>query len=383
MSARRLVRTIGARWIENWRDAMASAVAAGLAWLLAQHLFGHPRPLFAAISAIVCLSPGLPSHFRQALGLLIGVAIGIVVGEFGLLIPDTMPLLRLAFVSFVAIVVAGFLGLPPVVPIQAGVSAILVLALGPATAGSVRMLDVAVGAALGLFFSQILLTPNPVRIIDDAARDLLNALARGLDDGAEAVRRLDHKRAEGAVRRLSKAHDNLVALSAGIDAARSAARWSLRGLLAAREVSGIAECYDRHSTRVYAAALLFGEALADAVRKRDGPPPEALERQVRTAAARCRELAGGDPAPADAAAAGLPSSHPPLPVSPPWRASLDRLTLVEKALDRFGCTDRPSRAAPAVAADDDPAAPPRQRSPDTVEQGRGAETGEVRGHAHS
>lgn len=381
MSARRFVPTIAARWGENWRDAMAAAVAAGLAWLLAQHLFGHPRPLFAAISAIVCLSPGLPSHFRQALGLLVGVAIGIVVGEFGLLIPDTMPLLRLAFVSFVAIVVAGFLGLPPVVPIQAGVSAILVLALGPATAGSVRMLDVAVGAALGLFFSQILLTPNPVRVIDDAARDLLSALARGLDDCAEAVRRLDHKRAEGAVRRLSKAHDNLVALSAGIDAARSAARWSLRGLLAAREVSEIAECYDRHSTRVYASALLFGEALADAVRKRDGPPPEALERRVCTAAARCRELAGGDPVPADAAA-GLPS-HPPLPVSAPWQASLERLTLVEKALDRFGCTDRLSRAEPAVAVDDDPAAAPRQRRSDAVEQGREAETEEVRGHAHS
>ncbi len=359
---------------------MASAVAAGLAWLLAQHLFGHPKPLFAAISAIVCLSPGLPSHFRQALGLLVGVAIGIIVGEFGLLIPDTLPLLRLAFVSFVAIVVAGLLGLPPVVPIQAGVSAILVLALGPATAGSVRMLDVAVGAALGLFFSQILLTPNPVRIIDDAARDLLSALARGLDDCAEAVRRLDHKRAEGAVRRLSKAHDNLVALSAGIDAARSAARWSLRGLLAAREVSEIAKCYDRHSIRIYASALLFGEALADAVRKRDGPPPEALERQVRRAAARCAELAGGDPVVGSAAA--LPS-HPPLPVSAPWRASLDRLALVEQALDRFGCTDRVTRAEPAVAADDDPPPAPRQRRPDTVEQDREAESEEVGGHAHT
>ncbi|MBL8667293.1 MAG: aromatic acid exporter family protein [Rhodospirillales bacterium] len=387
MSARRLVRTIAARWGENWRDAMASAVAAGLAWLLAEHLFGHPKPLFAAISAIVCLSPGLPSHFRQALGLLVGVAIGIVVGEFGLLIPDTMPLLRLAFVSFVAIIVAGFLGLPPVVPIQAGVSAILVLALGPATAGSVRMLDVAVGAALGLFFSQILLTPNPVRIIDDAARNLLNALARGLSEGAEAVRHQDRRRAEAAVHRLSRAHDSLVALGAGINAARSAARWSLRGLLAAREVGEIAECYDRHSIRVYASTLLFGEALADAVRKRDGPPPPGLEERLRRVAASCIELAGGEPAPAKLAAAA-PSPPSSMLASAPWQASLDRLVLVEKALSRFGCSDRlvagPEPAATAASAQPDMSeATPRQPQADAVQQDREEETEEVRGHAHS
>ena len=114
--------------------------------------------------------------------MLIGVATGIVVGEIALFLPDSLPLLRLALVSFVAIIAAGFFGLPPVVPIQAGVSAILVLALGPETAGPVRMLDV-------------------------------------------------------------------------------------------------------------------GEALADAVRKNEGPAPAGLEAQVRRVAARCIELAGGEPAP--------------------------------------------------------------------------------------
>ena len=273
--------------------------------------------------------------------MLIGVATGIVVGEIALFLPDTLPLLRLALVSFVAIIVAGFFGLPPVVPIQAGISAILVLALGPETAGPVRMLDVAVGAALGLFFSQILLTPDPVRIIDEAARHLLNALAAGLDGCAEAVRRQDRGRAEAAVQTLSKAHDSLVALSAGIGAARSAARWSLRGWLAAREVSEIAECYDRHSVRLYASSLLFGEALADAVRKNEGPAPAGLEAQVRRVAARCIELAGGEPAPPQPAS-GSESQLSPAeePVSAPWQASLDRLVLVENALARFGCSER-------------------------------------------
>jgi len=50
-----LILTIVMRWRETWRDSVASAVAAGLAWVLAQHLFGHTKPLFAAISAIICL----------------------------------------------------------------------------------------------------------------------------------------------------------------------------------------------------------------------------------------------------------------------------------------------------------------------------------------
>jgi hypothetical protein len=60
-----LILTIVMRWRETWRDSVASAAAAGLAWVLAQHLFGHSKPLFAAISAIsaiICLSPGLPSR---------------------------------------------------------------------------------------------------------------------------------------------------------------------------------------------------------------------------------------------------------------------------------------------------------------------------------
>jgi uncharacterized membrane protein YgaE (UPF0421/DUF939 family) len=144
------------RWRETWRGSMASAVAAGLAWVLAQHLFGHSKPLFAAISAIICLSPGLPSHAGQALGLLVGVAIGSGVGELSLFLPEGWPLLRLGVAAFVAILAAATLGLPPVVPIQSGVSAILALAFGPETAGSGRVLDVAGGAAIGLWFSQVL-----------------------------------------------------------------------------------------------------------------------------------------------------------------------------------------------------------------------------------
>jgi uncharacterized membrane protein YgaE (UPF0421/DUF939 family) len=46
-------------------------------------------------------------------------------------------------------VAASSFGLGPVVPIQAGVSVLLVLTLGPETAGYIRMIDVLIGAAVG------------------------------------------------------------------------------------------------------------------------------------------------------------------------------------------------------------------------------------------
>jgi hypothetical protein len=76
-----LVPRILVRWSDAWREALAAALGATLSWLLAELLLGHPQPIFAAISAIVCLSPGLPSHTKQTEGLLLGVATGIVIGE--------------------------------------------------------------------------------------------------------------------------------------------------------------------------------------------------------------------------------------------------------------------------------------------------------------
>ena len=110
------------------------------------------------------LSPGLPSHTKQTEGLLLGVATGIVIGELSLALPDGIPLLRITIAAFLAMIVAASYGQPAVVPIQAGVSAILLVAFGPATEGFLRMADVAVGAAVGLLFSQVLAAANQNRL---------------------------------------------------------------------------------------------------------------------------------------------------------------------------------------------------------------------------
>ena len=74
--------------------------------------------------------------------------------------------------------------------IQSGVSALMVLTMGAVTAGPERILDVLIGTAVGLSFSQILLTPDPMKVDLDGLRALgfrrLDILRPGLLTGNRA-----------------------------------------------------------------------------------------------------------------------------------------------------------------------------------------------------
>lgn len=351
---------LGGRMATTWRDATASAVAAGVAWLLAAWLFGHAHPVFAAVSAIVCLSPGLPSHGRQAVGLMLGVATGIVVGEValllpeGFLVPEGLSLLRLVLATVSSMLVAASFGMAPVVSIQAGVSAVLVLALGSENAGFARLEDVAIGVSVGLLFSQVLLTPDPVRVIDTAADNLLLRLARAFEVAADAAATQDVRKAQAALRSFTAAHESLIALGAGIDASRYAARWSLRGRLAARNVAEMAARYDRRAIRLFASSLLFGEALADALRKGTAPVPNGLADAIRSAAHRCRGIPRPDATSGETTAVPLAAAS----VTDDWTSTVLHLQATCAVLTRLEALEREAGVVTSPPAPSGQTAPP-------------------------
>ncbi|MFT3972371.1 MAG: FUSC family protein [Amaricoccus sp.] len=305
---------------------------------LSKLVFGHPRPVFAAVTAIVCLAPGLPNHGRQAVGVILGVLTGVLVGEAALLLPDTIPTLRVAAATFGAIMIATTYGQPPVVPIQAGVSAILVLAMGPEYAGAVRLLDVACGTGVGLLFSQILFTPDPVDQLRAGERALLASIGAAFEQAGAALAAGDQGRAQSALRRFSDAHATLAGLATGIDNARVAASWSLRGRLRRRDLRAVAERFGRRSTRAYAAALLFGSALATAMQRRPGEAPAALAPGI-TAAVRLCDL--------DAAMGEAPAL-PLAGLDDDWRRVLVRLDEAMEAIREFRTAELPDRSGDRI-----------------------------------
>lgn len=334
MSLQSFLFGIKGRVAANWLDALTAAVAAMIAWLLAQALVGHPQPVFASIAAMVCLAPGVPSHARQAVGMMLGVGTGIVVGELAMLLPIHAVFLKIPCVIFLAMIIASVFGPGAVIPIQAGVSALLVVLLGFATAGTTRLMDVVVGAGVGLLFSQVLLTPDPVRLIDRAARGFLNRLGDGLAECAAALEGTDPLKAQAALGHLSATHDFLIALGTGITAARHSTRWSVRGRLAAQEVEAMAGRYDRRGVRLYASVLLFGEALANGLRKQS-PVPSFLPTRVRRVAGICHRMAG-----LSVIVDSSPEIESAEAVSPEWRTCLEDLAAVGEALMAFDRADQ-------------------------------------------
>jgi uncharacterized membrane protein YgaE (UPF0421/DUF939 family) len=75
-SSRALRRSAGYVW-----PLLQATAAATLAWVIARYVLGHYQPFFAPIAAVIALNTSLGERGLQALRLLQGVVVGILIGE--------------------------------------------------------------------------------------------------------------------------------------------------------------------------------------------------------------------------------------------------------------------------------------------------------------
>lgn len=276
----RVWRIVQARLRFAFRDAVLSALAAVLAWKTAQSLWGHATPTFAAVAVVVCLAPGLPSHLKQTWSMLLGCVMGIVIAELAWQLPNHHPMLLLGGSVFVALLMGCLLSPTPVAAIQAAVSVLLVWAMGPQVAGEIRLLDVTTGAVIGLLFSQIVFTEDPIKSMSFAARKLLQELGQGLAAMQAACTAGDAQQAEQALAKVTQAYVSLTALQTAVEQGRQAAKWSLRGRWRLRQVNAQVGRYGRHAARLYGTSLLLAEGMARSLAHADAPAPEALQSKL-------------------------------------------------------------------------------------------------------
>lgn len=276
----------------NWKDSLSAGAAAGIAWFISQNILGHSHPIFAAMSALMCLAPGLVNHGKQAIYVMVGVLTGVFVGEATLLLPPMPTEVRIALVGFMGLLIGSVYALVPAIIIQAGVSAIMVFAMGAEVAGFKRITDVMVGTGVGLLFSQILFTPDPLKRLRISVERFFHELADNFTLAADALDRRDVAAASRAMKSCARTHAALVSLISAIDTARDSTRWTLRGRIQSRAVTALAIRYDQAGIRLYAITLLFTEALFNAIRKQRDEPPEWLNDAICLVAVNCRFLAG-------------------------------------------------------------------------------------------
>ncbi|TDD25198.1 aromatic acid exporter family protein [Kribbella turkmenica] len=208
------------RRVDRWRDRLffisQCALAAGIAWALARYVAGHPQPFFAPVAAMVCLGFSFGQRLRRVAEVMVGVAVGVGVGDlfvrfFGTGVP------QIVFVVALAMSVAVLLGAGTLMTTQAGIQAAIVTTLLPDPgAGFSRWIDAVLGGVVALAAATIA-PAAAIRRPRQQASEVLNELSETLQETAEGLRIKDDKTVTDALRRARASESMLDDLRSAAD----------------------------------------------------------------------------------------------------------------------------------------------------------------------
>ncbi|MEU1244292.1 FUSC family protein [Micromonospora parva] len=280
--------------------ALQAGLAAALSWFVAHSLLHVSQPVFAPISAVSTLAASVGQRLRRTIELIIGVTVGVLIGDLLLLVTGT-GWWQLALIVVLAIVVALFLAGSAAVVIQAGATAVLIATLSPTVRDLEipRFVDALIGGGVALLVTAVLLPLNPLRVLNRAARPVFDLLLTQLDATAEALAERDAARARTARGELRQSAGRLKAFVEAAQGAREASTlspvyWHQRHGPVGRYAQA-AELIDR-ATRNSGTLIRRSVTLIE-----DGEPvPESLPRAVAELAETVRLLkrqfaAGAEP----------------------------------------------------------------------------------------
>ncbi|MER7894517.1 FUSC family protein [Micromonospora sp. NPDC094482] len=230
--------------------ALQAGLAATLAWLVAHELLRNPEPVFAPTVAVTTLAASVGQRVRRIVELIVGVALGVGVGDALLAGVGTGPW-QLGTVVVLSILAALILGGGAAVVLQAAATAVLIATLSPSTRDLEvpRFVDTLVGGIVALVVTSVLLPLNPLRVINQAAGPALDMLADQLTSAAQALRDRNAGQAQAALDRLRRNKAEVQALTDAAQGAKEATTLSpiswrrRRGML--RHYAASAEPIDR------------------------------------------------------------------------------------------------------------------------------------------
>jgi uncharacterized membrane protein YgaE (UPF0421/DUF939 family) len=201
-----------------------AAVAAAVAWLIAKSTFGSSGAFFAPIAAIITLGLTAGERLRRAVELSIGVPLGIALADVLVhVLGDGV--LQLMAITFLALVLAVFVGGGPLLVTQAAVSAILVVTLQADTplGAFTRAGAALIGCGVALLLNFLIVPIDPVALVLRQAQPVLRELRGVLEDVAQALEQRDLSLAKQALVRAREAdvpsRELLAAVSIGRETA--------------------------------------------------------------------------------------------------------------------------------------------------------------------
>lgn len=260
-----------------WWPVVQAALASGLAWWITHDLLGHVQPFFAPIAAAISLGAVVGRRWRNAVQMMLGVTLGIVLAE-GVVALFGTGLLPLAASVLVAMAAGVLLSPMPMFVNQSAASAILVVALRTGGIAGERLVDAWIGGGCALLVSLLLFPPHPLPLLAQAMRRALQQVSSALASATEALRSGEPRDADATLAITQAVHERLAALTQ----ARAAARDIVRLAPLRRRHRPEAERADRRAAHV---GLLANTALtlirlAAAVLDSGEVPPPRLAQEL-------------------------------------------------------------------------------------------------------
>jgi uncharacterized membrane protein YgaE (UPF0421/DUF939 family) len=269
--------------------AVQGAVAAGAAWFIAAQLLNHKQPVFAPISAVIVLDISVGQRLRRTFELVLGVALGIAIGD-ALVFEIGTGAWQVGLVVFLATVLAVYIAGTPAVVAQATSSSVLIATLQPPKSGILysRFVDALIGGGVALVVLALVLPANPLAVVSRKAGPAAGVLADGLDETATALRTGMAEEADRALTKLNEGQAQLAEFRETLPESRETAtvaplRWRSRGALS-RYVEAA-----EHLERALGNARVLARRAVTLIN--DGEPvPECLPDAVQMLAEATREL---------------------------------------------------------------------------------------------
>jgi uncharacterized membrane protein YgaE (UPF0421/DUF939 family) len=201
------------------------AIAAGIAWTVASHVFGHPQPIFAPVAAVVSLGTSYGQRLRRVAEVSVGVAIGVLVG-------DTITSWvgsggwQIAVIVALAMATALLLDQGVLLVNQAAIQAIFVTALLPTPgAAFTRWTDALIGGAVALVAAAVV-PRAPLRRPREQAGVIVRKISALLRAAAESILDGDVERSLSVLRDARTTDELIGELRAAADEGLSVVRSS-------------------------------------------------------------------------------------------------------------------------------------------------------------
>lgn len=267
-----------------------SALAAGIAYWFAESVLGHEQPFFAPAAAIIGLGASYRQRWRRTAEIVVGVAIGVGVGDLVVALVGPSVLV-LVLAVLVAMSLAVLLDAGVLIVMQAGVQAAIVTTLVAAPdEGLDRWLDAVVGGVTALLIA-VLSPVGPLRRPREHAVEVLRTLASLLRDAVVANRTDDVDLARRTLQRARDTEYSLTQLREATQERADAAALSVLRRSRSRRARLDADAATVLDLAVRNARVLVRRA--DVAVERDDPIPEEVLRLVWDLAGVVEHMAAG------------------------------------------------------------------------------------------